>query len=363
MAITRDQVKAAVEQYLPRTINYARSADLGEKDRDSIFERLMQIVLTALLLDNDAIFYLIYLSSQKLLTRIDAAIDLLENLQSTDLLKTISEDPPVNIDDLTQLQGARVDLLQLSGSVANDSFGTVHFTDFKNNITGFLTDQIAPNVQGRNRISVTSDMRALMASLATEWDSVLSRREAVFAMLDEFIEQDLRAKVATVAIDAIYDKIVSIEAAIEEQTTLEQAADAETYLVDLAAAQAALKIIGDAPTVLGTAIIEPVDTGYTDPTYLEFIGTARTEPLAYVTSGTEGRLYIDHVMHSEYGRALDDADGDNITPNLRDTTVDFVALDVEQNNFLTFVDTGYSHRIETVNTNLLEVYPEIRTSV
>ena len=67
MAITSDEVRAAVELYLPRAVNYTRSGDMGEVNREEVFQRLLQVVLVALLVDPDAFFYLVYLTSQRLL--------------------------------------------------------------------------------------------------------------------------------------------------------------------------------------------------------------------------------------------------------------------------------------------------------
>ena len=89
MAISRDDVLRAVEQYLPRTVNFAQSEDLGERDTDAIFARIMQIVLSSLLVDQDAIFYVIYLSAQRLRVAIESAIAILEQLESIDELRGV----------------------------------------------------------------------------------------------------------------------------------------------------------------------------------------------------------------------------------------------------------------------------------
>ena len=106
MAITRDQLQAAVEQYLPRTVNFAADEVTGQKDRDAIFEKVMQVLLTSILLDEDAVFYIIYLTSQRLKASLESAITSLESLRGSEQLRAVQEDQPTRIEDLTKLQDA-----------------------------------------------------------------------------------------------------------------------------------------------------------------------------------------------------------------------------------------------------------------
>jgi len=98
MAITRAQVRKAVERYLPRTVNFAHTADLGDRDTSAIFRRIKQIILTNLLVDPDAVFYIIYLSSQRLLTQLELTIALLDLLMSTNQLRGITGEDPSRIE-------------------------------------------------------------------------------------------------------------------------------------------------------------------------------------------------------------------------------------------------------------------------
>jgi len=364
MAITKQQVQSAVEQYLPRTVHYAHSSDLGEKDQATTFKRLMQIVLAALLLDLDAVFYVVFLASQRLLVNIDVALSALETLQSMDQLKGISPEPPTYIQDLSDLQQARIDLLQLSGSVAKNTFGKTYFGNYKQSITSFLTEQIKPNVLGRNRVAIEQDIRSTMASLTTAWSSILERRQRIFEILDEYLEVDLRARAAASLVDAVRTKIDDVELLLYEGTAEEQAATAEAILLDLVAGESSLELIGNVGSPVGTAVLGPADDGSTSPTYLEITGLARTESLVRVLHGDEGKLYIPALLVSTTGVAVDDLDGDGSTPVFQDLSVNFATADAEVGKFITFVDTGRSHRItEVTSITELRLDPEILTTL
>ena len=360
MAITDEQIRAAVEQYLPRTPNFARSADLGEKDQQAIFKRLMQIVLTALLLDQDAVFRVVYLASQRFTASLEDAIAILQNLKSSNLLKSLVPDDPVPVQDPRELQRARVNLLRISGGIADSGrFNTTAFSGFQGNISNFLSTQIAPNVDGRNRVVISSEIRTAMESLATVWAEVRERRDLVLQTLPNFLSVDLPSIVSATVVAAVNDKLDSIESGLSTQTTAEQAENAEQVMVDLAAAQAALAIVGNAPSVLGEATLGPNTDGVTASTYLEVNSVGDTQSIAVVMQGQTGKLYVSPRVASATGEAVDDVDLDNTTPTFSDLTVDFVSAGVLAQMTLTLVETGAQHRVLTVATNQVTLSPEV----
>jgi len=239
MAITREQVLAAVEKYLPRTVNFAQSEDLGNRNPDAIFDRIQQILLTSLLVDKESVFYIIYLAAQRLLGDIDTAIALIEALQSVDQLKGITGEDPRRIADYTKLEDAGTSLVRLSSGVVTDGvFGESAVSQFSSDISGFLTDEVKPNVAGGNRAQISRDIRTTMESLQSSWGLVYERRDRLFQMLDAYVDEDLRTRVSAIIISAIQ---VTIQELLEELPTLSttrQAEVAEQVMVDLAAAEA-----------------------------------------------------------------------------------------------------------------------------
>ena len=359
MAITSAEVRAAVDLYLPRGVNYARSGDLGDVNREEVFQRLIQVILVALLVDQDAFFYLVYVTSQRLLRDIDTAIDLLKELEGSEELRAVTSVAPQRISDLTLLKESREDLLGLSGSLAQDIFGIDHFNRFATSLGGFLTDQIAPNVQGGNRVKLEVDIRATMEQLQTSWSSVILRRAKLFSLIDKYQAADLRVSVAASVISSVQLKLLALETELPTQSTSEHAQSSRQILIELAAAQAALQIIADAKTPFGTVIVPASADGTTPATYLKVEGEALLDPVLPIVSAEDGRLFFDDVLVSTTGQTVADVDParPNTTKILEDASVvDFEAF-VSVGDTLTLVDTGSTFQVEATTPTQLTLSP------
>lgn len=358
MAITREQVTAAVERYLPRTVNFAQSADLGDRDLTAIYARITQIVLTNLLVDPDAVFYLIFLSSRRLLVQVDAVLEVLTELSSTDQLRGITGDIPTRIEDITKLTAARQSLVRLSTGLATaDNFGNEALSDFKSNIEGFMSEGLVPNVAGGNRTKISGDIRASMETLKLAWAEVVDRRELVFALLDKYTEEDLRTRVSSIIISAIQRTLLAVEGTVLTLSTEQQAAQAEQVLVDLAAADAAITLVGDAVSPVGTIIAGPGDEGKTESSYLLLESTGVTEPILPVLIGEDGKLRLTGpgpggAPFTGLTGVLTVPGAGGLSDRMTDINVaDFVAEGIEAGMYITFVDLGFTSPIKTVTTS------------
>lgn len=361
MAITRDRVQEAINKYLPQTANYAQSADLGERDPDALFERIRQIVFTSLLTDKEAVFYIIFLAAQRLISDIETVIGLLDDLSGTDQLKGLAPDPPRRIESYTKLESARTTLIRLSSGVATDGvFGDSALTQFKSEMDGFLSDEVKPNVATGNRAKAVADIRDTMGLLKTSWALVVERRELLFALLDKYLAEDLRTTVSSQIISAIQSTINDLLDTLPELSTTAQAEQAEQVLIDLAAAEAALTAVGGAASPKGT-IIQVGDDGQSGESYLVYASTGRIEPIEATVSGNDARLVFDGPGGASFtsttGTALDN--GGSYTPYLTDSGVpSFISAGIEAGMYLTFVDTGRTHYIESVSALQLSIVPE-----
>lgn len=360
MAITRDQVLSAVERYLPRTVNYAQDPVLGSTDKAAVFSRIQQIVFTSLIVDPDTVFYLVYLSGQRLLTEVNAAIATLERLQGPEELQAITPDDPVRIEDVSLLQDARTSLVRLSTGVIEDGvFGDEALQEFRSNIEGFMTQQVFPNVDEGNRSAAVRAIRGSMARLQLQWASVIERRESTFSLLEKYQDSDLRVQVSSVVINSIQGSLRYLEEQIQNFSTETQGRIAESLLVELAAAEAALVIIGSAPNPEGTVVAGPAGDGRTGFTSTVASGLGRAEPILPVITGTDGELYL----RGPGGGAVFTSVNGNVnfagpqTDTLTDATVNFVASGVEAGMSLVFVDTGRQHTIQSVFVNTITLSP------
>lgn len=357
MAVRLKAIQEALEGLLPRTVNYAQDEDTGDKDFDAVFARVQEVIQVALLLDPNAIFRLIFLSSRRLKQAIETAIDALDGLQSSKLLRAVTEEPPVRVEDDSRLEKARQHLFQLRVRLAGGGgFSESLFNSFKSEILGFLQDQVVPNLQGRNRVILEQEIRAAMESLQSAWDDVLERRVQLFELLGEYGAADLKGLVSETVTATVDRRLSEANRVIVQGSAQEQAAAAETIIVDSAAGQAALNIVASAPDFTGEVVLGPADDGATERTYLVLEGTFRPEPLIFILRGRKGKVFIDLVLSSLTGVLFDDGDSDDVTPYLDDTDFSLVS----EGMFVTFTKVGRVHRVaEVVSNTRLSLVPEV----
>lgn len=347
MAITRDEVLASLEQFLPRTVNFARSSDLGEYDKDAVFQKIVRIVLTSLLVDKDTIFFLVYLSSQRLLASLDNVLAALEDLDGDEQLRGISPTEPSRISDLTALTDAQNALTALSGSLITDTFGINKFTDFSSNLQDFLADQVVPNVQGGgNSAAASSNITTTLETLAQSWSQVLDRRERLFQIVEKYEATDLRVKVSSSVVSSIRQYITDLLTSLPDQTTVAHGQDSRSILVNLVAAESALKTIALAPSPFGEVIAGPTSDVSTNAAYLDVEGTASVEPVNIIQRGSDGKVSFDDVLVSSTGQTV--FDGDAYTATLSDVSVPDFTTVVDVGNYITIVDRGERGQLKTV---------------
>lgn len=305
MSITRDAVLAAVEKYLPQTVNYAKSADLGKYDQDSVFNRIVQIILTAILTDKDAIFFIVYLASQRLLRDVEEALAALDTLDGPDALRGISQTPATRIDP-AGLNSSQNALLRMGSSLVSDTFGVNQFDNFDDSITTFLEDQVVPNVaDGGNNEKASRQIESSLGQLASAWAQILDRREKLFSILTQYESVDLRVRVASTVISAIRGRISELQESLPTLSTPEHGAQSEQILVDLTAANSALGLIARAESPFGSTIVGPLADGFTGPDYLLVEGSAAIDPVGPLLRGTDGKVIFDQTLVSTLGETVD----------------------------------------------------------
>jgi hypothetical protein len=373
VAITRKKIEEAVDKFLPRTMNFSQSEDLGEKDIDAIFSRIMQILSVALVTDADAVFEVIKSATDRMGATATDVVGQLDALQSQDYLKSIQSDTASLITDFTQLELASSKLTNISGSIRGGSFGTVYAEGFQAALTAFIEDELQGNVAGRNQDAVDEDIRAKMAELKTSWDLLVTQKSDVLGILTDYAAVDLKSKVAGDMVAAVRLRIEEIQTALTAATKDEQAAMSESVLLDLSAAQACLQVVQDAPAYMGTARLTPdVKTdGATSRDYLFSRGEGRTEPVLPILKGSTGKLYIDNVMASKTGTSVTDGHTSpagtvstaNRTSWFEDSAETFDTGVILPNMFLTLVATGKTYRIKTVTSSRLTVFPRLKVGL
>lgn len=356
MAITSEAIQVAVERYLPTTANYAQDATSGEKDPEAVFSRVMQVILTALLLDKDAIFYLVYLASQRTLLQAQTLQTHLEELEGITLLRAVSPIRPVKITDLSRLETARAKLAHMKDRLsAGGGLTDSHFTAFTENLLAFLTEQVKPNLHGRNRVLVETDLRAKVEEIRASWEDLLAKRTALFTLITDFQSMDLLSQVSSLVADEVSSDLSALQTSLEEATADGQAQIAEEVLTTSAAGKAALSAVATATGPFGSTIVGPAEDGYTERAYLVSAGVANAEPVGVAARGSTGSIYLDTVLASQTGVL----DGDTV---LVDDDQDFLVAAVAAGDILSIASTGRSYRITVVAQHQLTLASRIPTT-
>lgn len=371
MAITAEQVQDAVAKFLPRNLGAHRSRETGQLDQASLADRALQIARTAVLFDIEAPIASLSTAVTAWAGEVQAVLDQMATLVGNDVLLSLRDEAPHFIDDFTDLERASSKLAQVSGALAVDGVLSATYLDsFFSDIESFVDENVAPNVQNRNRVVIRKEVKALYAALEPAWLDVLAKKDDLLSQVDAFVASDLQASVAGEVVLAIRDRIGDLLSELKAANASEQAALAEELLVDLAAARAALKIISNAPTPEGVTVIAPSSDGETPNDYLQRSGQAIPEPIQSVTlpSGDRyssgGRIHLtDLILSGGEGESVDDADGDSITDVFRHIGATFVADGVQEGHFLFLALTGQTYRITNVTAQVLEVTPEIPNDI
>jgi len=368
MAITAEQVQAAVEKFLPRTLEVSRDADTGALDQEKVVERALQIARTSMLMDIEAPFYPLSMAVTSWGEDLQSILDAMAKLASDDLLLSLRDEAPYFISDFTKLRSARTKLSQLSGSVAEGTLSDNYLDGFTGDLEDFVADEVMPNVTNRNRVVIRDEAKAVYAGLEPLWLDVLAKKDDLLAQVDAFLEVDLKSKVASELILAIRKQLAQTIKDLEGANSSEQAALAEQVLIDLAASRAVLKIIQTAPDYTGTKMVVPAIEGSTPKDYLQRQGKGVPEPISVVDLpsgarfGTGGRIHLDPLAGG-HGEAVDDGDGDILTDTFRDSGAAFVVDGVKPDHFLFLVHTAQCYRILTVTATELTTTPEIPNDI
>lgn len=360
--ITAATIQASVQKFLPSGVQYKISEDLGELDREGIFDRLRQIFATRLLVDSGAVFYLIFLVSRRVRQLAASIRDDLETLQGLTALRGVNPDAPTPIESTTELVRAQARLLQLSGSVNNDGvFESAYYDQFSEEVDAWLNAEVRDKVETLSRTEVVARIRQLGIQIDEAWPGLLAYREKLFDLLSKYTSADFRLLATTNVVAAVGERVREIVSEVDGDE-VDTTTQATTYLVDLKAGQAALRTITQAPSPVGTEIVAPISDGATPYAFNLVTGQGTLLPPLPIAQGTDGELHIDAISFGTDGETNDDGDGDNYTPDFSSAGGTMVADGAVPGDYITLCNTGEGSVLQTVTDTTATVSPELRTN-
>ena len=182
------EIETSVSNFVKSDIEVETDA-LGPVDVESKFNEVTQLISSTLVFDPNAIFYLIYLASNRLNTSVIQAVEYVD-----DLLQTIEEvgHRTTEVTRTTLLGDAAAALLSLDtilsqrGAISSNAFNR-----YKNSVDSFITSSIEPNIKGDDEIirpapKAREDIVTILPTLSVLYEDILEVIEQVKGMLDEF---------------------------------------------------------------------------------------------------------------------------------------------------------------------------------
>ena len=304
MAITRKDIKKAISEYLPSDLNYAQDSS-GNVDSDALFKRLSQMVAVALAIDPDALTYIVYLSVQRLTESLSTIVSLLDELAGDQQLLSADSTGPVQITDFTQLIAARNYLTAMESDLATGGdFSEARLASFTKEIDGFLEDQLKQNVENKNTAAVDALLVASISSIETAWAEMLTQRELVFNIVDEFFDVDVKGLAAQLVLNSASTSLTSSHGALKDATAQDQGTASDEILISIAAIKAVLNIIENAPEVAGTVTITPAQSegeGFLPKTNVEVVGEGDVIPSEFIAKSVAGRHFLGYTVGGTLG--------------------------------------------------------------
>lgn len=294
MSITRDQVRRAIENYLPSSLTVSQDAQTSTVDPEEVFAKLQTLVASAVVTDPNSVYYLISLSIAELTDFVEQSFAAIDALASKDILFSAEQSDPTDLissSDLQRALGALAGLSTDSGSQSSEEFNSA--------IEAFQTAQLNALVERRNLALIDKEIQSQALILSTAVADIKTYVDRIEAGLSSIESADVKKLAVQNVAAAVSTRVSQIRAEIDSG---EGYADkAETYMVDLVAAKAVISILMSSSDFRGTTVISPKSNALTLKTYLSVQGTADITPQQYVARGGSGRPLLDYIYASRGG--------------------------------------------------------------
>lgn len=183
-----DEIEAAVTKFVKSTIKTKRDP-LGPVDMGSAFGDVIQLFSSTLLFDPNAIFYVIYLATNKLNVSVTQALEYIADLE-TAVNEVTKKTKEVTNQDL--LGDASAALLEVDSILTtNQAISNPAFERYKTALNNFTTKDLAPNIRTGTDIVrppplARSDSFSNLQLLDALYADILTNLAQVRLMLSEF---------------------------------------------------------------------------------------------------------------------------------------------------------------------------------
>lgn len=209
-----DEIEATVSKFVKSSLKTYRDP-LGPVDVSTSFLDVLQLLSSTLLLDPNAIFYLISLATNKLNVVVETLLDDVANL--TEAIDEVSR-RTTEVTHSSLLGDAAAALLEVDAILTQkNAISSRAFSRYIQAINTFIAEDLAPNIRHAGQIKrpaplAKSEARDVMARMETAYKDMLSNLGQIELMLSEFMALNLNAV-------AIRDSVRQARADLDELQT------------------------------------------------------------------------------------------------------------------------------------------------
>lgn len=272
------EIETAVSGFVKSDVVVTRDV-LGPVDMAAKFDEVLQLVSSTLIFDPNAIFYLIFLATNKLNESVEREIEYVD-----DILQAIEEmgHRTKDVTQTTLLGDAAAALLDVDSILtARDALSQNSYNRYTSAVEQFTDVSLAPNIKRSAEIirppqQARADSRKTLRNIAASYEQILETLAQVEVMLDEFKDLNL-------AIISIQDSVRKVRKDLRAlQNTFE---DTSTTRDDKIAEcrNAYLRITA------GKAVLNNYTT-VTDPSEPRLVSSGNTKGKAALPDGNYGDL-------------------------------------------------------------------------
>lgn len=259
MSYTSDERDAAVSGLVKGTLSFTRDR-LGPRDVKSSFSEVQELVNTTLLYEPDAIYYLVYLASNRLRRLVQAELDTIDELLDAidDLLK-----PNKPVEDISGAADAEAALVALEGAmsrkggVSSQEYSrytssvrrltrelgkTTKYTFVPRGASQAVTDIVRPEAQAKK------DVRTHLDALVDDHAAMLAGVDRILSAFNNFVATDLSASVAQKQVSRAREKMTDLKERLEVLTPGGRIEEARAALLEVLANKSVVKEAAQAPS-------------------------------------------------------------------------------------------------------------------
>lgn len=216
-----EEIESAVSRFVQSTIRIEKDA-LGPVDIGSKFNEVLQLISSTLVYDPNAIFYVIYLATNRLNVVVETAIEYVE-----DILEAIDE-LGYNTKEVTRttlLGDAAAALLTVDQILTDkNAISSRAFTRYKEAVDGFTVASLEPNIKKASQIVrppqlARTDLLTSIASLSDSYADILDTLSQIRKMLEEFNELNLGVVSIQDSVRKVREDLRTLQSQFEDTST------------------------------------------------------------------------------------------------------------------------------------------------